>query len=148
MSEREKLKKTQKPGSNKEMEEKKMMRDYSNDYMENMHFEEARAIFMMLTRMIDVKTNFKNNHRNLECEICLTEEDTHHLFKCKKYQDLNKNIKGETLQAVIKNNKEIDVAKVLKEIIKRRKLEKEEKQKIKQTTAPLHQGLSLPDGRV
>ena len=102
---------------------------------------------MMLTRMIDVKTNFKNNHRNLECEICPT-EDTHHLFKCKKYQDLNKNIKGETLQAVIKNNKEIDVAKVLKEIIKRRKLEKEEKQKIKQTTAPLHQRLSLPDGRV
>lgn len=126
----------------------KMMSEYSNEYMEKLHFEEARAIFMMLTRMIDVKTNFKNNHRNLECEICQTEEDTHHLFKCKKYQDLNKNIKGETLQAVIKNNKEIDVAKVLKEIIKRRKLEREEKQKIKQTTAPLHQGLSLPDGRV
>ena len=67
-----------------------MMRDYSNDYMENMHFEEARAIFMMLTRKIDVKTNFKNNHRNLECEVCLTEEDTHHLFKCKTDQDLNK----------------------------------------------------------
>ena len=84
---------------------------------------------MMLTRMIDVKTNFKNNHRNLECETCQTEENTYHLFKCKKYQDLSKNIKGETLQSVIKENKEIDVAKVLKEIIKRRKVESEEKKK-------------------
>ena len=102
-----------------------MMSEYRKNYIEELHFEEARAIFMMLTRMIDVKTNFKNKHRNLECETCQTEENTHHLFKCKKYQDLNKNIKGETLQAVIKNNKEIDVAKVLKEIIKRRKLERE-----------------------
>ena len=67
-----------------------MMSEYRKDYMEKLHFEEARAIFMMLTRMIDVKTNFKNKHRNLECEICQTEENTHHLFKCKKYQDLNK----------------------------------------------------------
>ena len=52
--------------------------------------------------MIDDKTNFKNNHINLECETCQTEENVHHLFKCKKYQDLNKNIKGEILQSVIK----------------------------------------------
>ena len=102
---------------------------------------------MMLTRMIDVKSNFKNNHRNLECETCQTEENTHHLFKCRKYQDLSKDIKGETLQSVIKNNKEIEVAKVLKEIIKRRELEREEKRKAKQTTAPPPSGLSLPDGR-
>ena len=99
-----------------------------------------------MTRMIDVKTNFKNNHRNLECETCQTEENTHHLFKCKKYHDLNKNIKGETLQAIIENNKEIDVAKALKEIIKRIKLEGKEKQKVKPTTAPPPLGLSLPDG--
>ena len=101
---------------------------------------------MMLTRMIDVKSNFKNNHRNLECETCQTEENTHHLFKCRKYQDLSKDIKGETLQSVIKNNKEIEVAKVLKEIIKRRELEREEKRKAKQTTAPPPLRLSLPDG--
>ena len=97
---------------------------------------------MMLTRMIDVKSNFKNNHRNLECETCQTEENTHHLFKCRKYQDLSKDIKGETLQSVIKNNKEIEVAKVLKEIIKRRELEREEKRKAKQTTAPPPLGLN------
>ena len=125
----------------------KMMSEYRKNYIEELHFEEARAIFMMLTRMIDVKTNFKNNHKNLECETCKTEENSHHLFKCTKYQDLNKNIKGETLQSVIKNNKEIDVANALKEIIKRRELEREEKQKAKQTTAPLPLGLSLPDGR-
>ena len=125
----------------------KMMSEYRKNYIEELHFEEARAIFMMLTRMIDVKTNFKNNHKNLECETCKTEENTHHLFKCTKYQDLSKNIKGETLQSVIKNNKEIEVANALKEIIKRRELEREEKQKTKQTTAPLPMGLSLPDGR-
>ena len=56
---------------------------------------------MMMTRMIDVKTNFKNNHRNLECETYQTVNNTHHLFKCKKYQDLNKNINEKTLQLVI-----------------------------------------------
>ena len=124
-----------------------LMSEYRKDYIEKLDFEQARAIFMMLTRMIDVKSNFKNNHRNLECETCQTEENTHHLFKCRKYQDLSKDIKGETLQSVIKNNKEIEVAKVLKEIIKRRELEREEKRKAKQTTAPPPLGLSLPDGR-
>ena len=95
--------------NDKELEEEikigkktKMMNEVSRNYLENFHFEEARAIFMMLTRMIDDKTNFKNNHRNLECETCHTEENAYHLFKCKKYQDLNKNIKGEILQSVIK----------------------------------------------
>ena len=80
------------------------------------------------------------------CILKQTEENTHHLFKCRKYQDLSKDIKGETLQSGIKNNKEIDVAKVLKEIIKRRELEREEKRKAKQPTAPPPLGLSLPDG--
>ena len=62
----------------------KMMNEVSRNYLENFHFEEARAIFMMLTRMIDVKANFKNKYRNLECEICRIEENTQHLFKCKK----------------------------------------------------------------
>ena len=83
-----------------------MMSIYRKDYIEKLHFEKARAIFMILTRMIDDKTIFKNKHRNLECETCQTEENTHHLFKCKKYHDLNINIKGETLQSVIKNNKD------------------------------------------
>ena len=98
----------------------RMMNEYNKKYLENLHFEEARAIFMMLTRMIDVKANFKNKYKNLECEVCKVEENTQHLFKCKRYQDLNGKIEGETLQEVIRNNREEDIAKMIKEIIKRK----------------------------
>ena len=63
-----------------------------------------------LTIMIDVKANFKNKYKNLDCETCSVEESTQHLFKCKKYQDLNGKIKGETIQEVLRNNSEIDIA--------------------------------------
>ena len=36
-----------------------MMKEYNKNYIENLNFEEARAIFMMLTSIIDVKANFK-----------------------------------------------------------------------------------------
>ena len=57
-----------------------MIHDYNNKYLENLHFDEARAIFMMLTWMIVIKSNYKN----IECETCNIEENTLHLFKCKK----------------------------------------------------------------
>ena len=76
--------------NNKELEEEikigkktKMMNEVNRKYLENFNFEEARAIFMMLTRMIDVKANFKNKYRNLECEICRVEENTQHLLNAK-----------------------------------------------------------------
>ena len=61
-----------------------MMGEYNKKYIENLHFEEARAIFMMLTRMIDVKANFKNKHRNLECDTYLVDENIQLLFTCNK----------------------------------------------------------------
>ena len=128
----------------------KMINEYNKRYIEKFHFEEARAIFMMLTRMIDVKANFKNKYKNLECEICKVEENTQHLFKCKKYHDLNAKIKGETLQEILKNNNEDDIAKLMKEIIGRKDHENKENEpkKIPLNTAPQPKGLSLPDGRV
>ena len=127
----------------------KMMNEYNTKYIENLNFEEARAIFMMLTRMIDVKANFKNKYRNLECEICGIEDNTQHLFKCKRYQELNERIKGETLQEILRNNNVKDIASILKEIIRKKDVKrKEEKSKKKPpNTAPLPLGLSLPDGR-
>ena len=126
-----------------------MMKDYNKKYLENLDYEEARAIFMMITRMIDVKANFKNKHKNLDCEICNTEENTYHLFKCKKYQELNEKIKGNNIQEVLSINTEIEIATFLKEVIRRKEKEsKEEKPKKKSAnTAPLSLGLSLPDGR-
>merc|ERR1711962_838845 len=103
----------------KEGKKTKIMYEYNKKYIENLHYEEARAIFMMITRMIDVKANFKNKYRNIECEICKVEESVEHLFKCQKYHDLNEKIKGETLQEVLRNNKEEDIARIIKEIIRR-----------------------------
>ena len=60
----------------------KIMNEYNKRYIEKFHFEEARAIFMMITRMIDVKANYKNYYKSLESEICKVEENTNHLFKC------------------------------------------------------------------
>ena len=128
----------------------KMMNEYNTNYIENLHFEEARAVFMMVTRMIDVKANYKNKYKNLECEKCKVEENTHHLFKCKRYHDLNEKIKGETLQEILRNNSEKDIANIMKEIISRKNneiKEKELKRKIP-NTAPQLIGLSLLDGRV
>ena len=125
------------------------MNEYNKKYIEKLHYGEARAIFMMITRMIDVKANYKNKYRNLECEICKVEENTEHLFKCKKYHDLNEKIKGETLQEVLRNNKEEDIARIIKEIIRRiNKQNVIENTRKKTNTAPLDRGLSLPDGRV
>ena len=110
------------------------MYEYNNKYIENLHHEEARAIFMMITRMIDVKANFKNKYRNIECEICKVEENTEHLFKCQKYIDLNEKIRGGTLQEILKINKEDDIAKIIKEIIKRKNNENKAENTRKKTT--------------
>ena len=88
-----------------------MIDEYNENYLENLHFEEARAIFMMLTRMIDVKANYKNQYKILDCQTCKVKANAHHLFKCERYHYLNRNIKGETLQEVLKNNDKGKIAK-------------------------------------
>ena len=127
-----------------------MMHLYNKEYIEKLHFEEARAIFMMITRMIDVKANYKNKHKSLECNTCRTEDNTLHLFKCTRYQDLNRKIKGETIQEILRKNHENEIAVVVKEIIKRQESERKEKETKSKasSTAPPPLGLSLPDGRV
>ena len=91
----------------------------------------------------------KNKYRNIECKICKVEENTEHLFKCQKYLDLNEKVRGGTLQEILKNNKEDDIAKIIKEIIKRKNDENKTENTRRKTTntAPLFMGLSLPDGR-
>ena len=43
-----------------------------------------------------------------------TEENTHHIFKCKKFQDVNEKIKGESLKEVLKNKNKNEIAMVKK----------------------------------
>ena len=63
---------------------------------------------------------------------------------------MNEKIRGGTLQEILKINKEDDIAKIIKEIIKRKNNENKAENTRKKTTntAPLTMGLSLPDGRV
>ena len=37
---------------------------------------EYKKVYMVLARMIDVKPNFKNKYKNLQCELCKVEENT------------------------------------------------------------------------
>ena len=51
--------------------------------------------------MLKLKSNYKNKHENLTCDLCGKEEDkTEHLFECNTLKDLNKgNYKMEDLQS-------------------------------------------------
>ena len=48
------------------------------------HENQARLIFKIRTRMLNVKNNFKNNQTNLCCPICQNDEDSqeHMMMKC------------------------------------------------------------------
>ena len=81
---------------------------------------------MMLTRMVDLKSNYKNRYKNLDCETCIVGENTLNLFKCKKYLNMNKEFKGNTLKKIITKNKEKDIAKFQKQVFRRHEKEKEE----------------------
>ena len=90
------------------------MGNYSNKYMQSLDYENARILFMALTGMIKVKTNFKNNFKqNLKCEMCDSEDETiMHLFECNKYEKDFVNIrKGKSIQEILEKNSEKRVAK-------------------------------------
>ena len=39
---------------------------------------------MMITRMVEIKSNYKNKYKNIECETCNIAENTLHQFKYNK----------------------------------------------------------------
>ena len=46
---------------------------------------EAKLLFQLRSRMVEVKINFRNKYVNLQCPICETENDTQeHVFQCKE----------------------------------------------------------------
>ena len=45
---------------------------------------EAKFIFSVRTRMLDVKTNFKNKYNDLKCPNCMEEDSQSHLLSCDK----------------------------------------------------------------
>ena len=53
-------------------------------YLYKLPKEQARAVFMARTRMIEVKTNYKNMYTNTICRVCGLKEETqqHVLEEC------------------------------------------------------------------
>ena len=48
-----------------------------------METREKKFLFQLRSRMIDVKTNFKNNHSDLSCPLCgIKEDDQKHVLEC------------------------------------------------------------------
>ena len=87
--------------------------------------QEAKFIFLVRARMLDIKANYQNAHANMLCIACKeTEETQEHLLQCKVLGDENMvveelpeygNLFGENLQ------KQITVAKILNTNFNKRK---------------------------
>ena len=61
-------------------------------YLSELPFEEARVIFMLRSRMLPTKENFRGRWGN-ECKFCSSTESDMHLFSCGGYMDLLEGIK-------------------------------------------------------
>ena len=64
------------------------MQGYLQPNKEYLAIQEAKFIFLLRTRMLDVKVNFENNYRDKSCPNCETSDDTQlHLLECVKLID-------------------------------------------------------------
>ena len=57
-------------------------------YLTHLQFEQARAVFMLRSRMLPTKENFKGRWKSQECLYCHRLESDMHLFSCPGYDDL------------------------------------------------------------
>ena len=76
----------------------------------NLINDEKYFLFKLRTRMVNLKTNFKNNFNDLKCKLgCNIEENQKHLLECEillsKSDDLASNIKIE-YEDIFKDKKE------------------------------------------
>ena len=73
----------------------------SANYMRKLTRNEASIIFQARTRMLKLKSNYKNGNTNLTCRICNKEEETqkHALEEC---EILNKKLESITKQDIFK----------------------------------------------
>ena len=125
------------------------MINHDTKYIRKENFKNARQIFMILSDMIEVKTNYKGSHKNTICEICKTkEENTQHLIECEGYKDITKDLKGRgSIEDILKMNTAGKITQKLEKIMNRRELLRSNPRKENNTPAPLLMGCSLPDGR-
>ena len=84
----------------------------------------ARFIFSVRSRMLDIKCNYKNNHPNLLCPVCKSEEDDQqHLLLCNRLKDFSVVDNLPIYEDIFGNNLEklIVTARILKKKFETRK---------------------------
>jgi len=83
-------------------------------YMQKLNRYEASIIFKTRSRMLDVKNNYKNKHRDLKCRMCNNhEEDQMHVLQmCPELQ--KKRIEAVTINEIFSENTEILKATAIK----------------------------------
>ena len=66
---------------------KMMVQDYLRPE-DTISINEAKFLFLLRTRMLDVRANFEGKYKDLMCPACKLVEDTqHHLIECSKLSD-------------------------------------------------------------
>ena len=127
------------------------METWKEDYLRKLDFEDARTIFELRTNMIKVKANYKNEYTGqIKCEWCKDEDETtQHIFKCKEYEDIHKeiNVENSVEETLMRNNIE-KTALITRKIMEKRKnnLEIKRFHRNQPTTALPCAGSSPPDG--
>ena len=86
----------------------------------NLSTEEKQTLFKFRTRMVQVKSNFKNQYgQNLTCHFCPAEETQSHILLCKETSDIDTSqVSYDDIFGDI--SKQEKIAKVLNKILKLR----------------------------
>ena len=88
-------------------------------YLSELPFQEARAVFMLRTRMLPTKENFRGRW-GYECNFCSSPESDLHLFSCAGYSDLLDGINFDLFLKLECSTEELSVgAKQLIKVIER-----------------------------
>ena len=79
----------------KEIEEKTKLRfcvctsSKRKPYLEQLGYSEAKMILKLRLNMTELKCNYKNQYKDVKCDLCHTDNDTtEHLFQCPKMKEM------------------------------------------------------------
>ena len=89
-------------------------------YLLELPFDEARVVFMLRTKMLPTRMNFRGRWGDTKCKLCGDDNSDVHLFWCAGYKDLVQNTKYEMFfDDKCKTEKLSEGAKCLSRIVKR-----------------------------
>ena len=62
------------------------------EYIDKLGYMEAKAILKLRLNMIEVKSNYKGQYKDVKCQCQESEDTTEHLFSCKEIKNVIKDI--------------------------------------------------------